>query len=126
MSASGSGGFNKYRCKYFFTYNCQNWVYVSSSACANCLADGRDAVALPAHQEANLNATPKDICVPYFANGVLKYSLMEVVVTDHSGQYWELREKVSNSRIPVVPTTSAQPPPPAFIAASGLPAHARG
>lgn len=34
---SGSGGFYKYRCKYFYTYNCTNWVYVSQAPCANCL-----------------------------------------------------------------------------------------
>lgn len=34
---SGSGGFYKYRCKYFYTYNCSNWVYVSNAPCANCL-----------------------------------------------------------------------------------------
>jgi hypothetical protein len=34
---SGSGGFYKYRCKYFYTHNCTNWVYVNNSPCANCL-----------------------------------------------------------------------------------------
>lgn len=37
MSGSGSGGFYKYRCKYFYTHNCSNWVYVSNSPCATCL-----------------------------------------------------------------------------------------
>lgn len=34
---SGSGGFYKYRCKYFYTHNCTNWVYVNNAPCANCL-----------------------------------------------------------------------------------------
>lgn len=34
---SGSGGFYKYRCKYFYTHNCPNWVYCNGHACAMCL-----------------------------------------------------------------------------------------
>ncbi|KAK4115621.1 hypothetical protein N656DRAFT_775547 [Canariomyces notabilis] len=34
---SGSGGFYKYRCKYFWTYNCDNWVYANGHACQMCL-----------------------------------------------------------------------------------------
>jgi hypothetical protein len=34
---SGSGGFYKYRCKYFLSHNCPNWVYCNGHACANCL-----------------------------------------------------------------------------------------
>lgn len=34
---SGTGGFYKYRCKYFYTYNCPNWVYCNGHACAMCL-----------------------------------------------------------------------------------------
>lgn len=34
---SGSGGFYKYRCKYFYTYNCPNWVYANGHACPMCL-----------------------------------------------------------------------------------------
>lgn len=30
-------GFYKYRCKYFLTHNCQNWLYVIDRPCANCL-----------------------------------------------------------------------------------------
>lgn len=32
-----SGGFYKYRCKYFYTHNCQNWVWVNNAPCATCL-----------------------------------------------------------------------------------------
>ncbi|XXH01473.1 hypothetical protein Hte_007833 [Hypoxylon texense] len=30
------GGFYKYRCKYFYTHNCPNWVYENYSSCASC------------------------------------------------------------------------------------------
>ncbi|KAK3371633.1 hypothetical protein B0T24DRAFT_629862 [Lasiosphaeria ovina] len=40
---SGSGGFYKYRCKYFITQNCQNWVWVNYATCACSLADGRES-----------------------------------------------------------------------------------
>ncbi|KAK3371242.1 hypothetical protein B0T24DRAFT_628211, partial [Lasiosphaeria ovina] len=39
---SGSGGFYKYRCKYFLSNNCQNWVWVNYAACAVCLTEGRE------------------------------------------------------------------------------------
>ncbi|KAK3943199.1 hypothetical protein QBC46DRAFT_378508 [Diplogelasinospora grovesii] len=41
---SGSGGFYKFRCKYFYTHDCPNWVWVSHAPCASCLADGRDGL----------------------------------------------------------------------------------
>ncbi|KAI0971035.1 hypothetical protein F4678DRAFT_461581 [Xylaria arbuscula] len=40
---SGSGGFYKYRCGYFYTHECPNWVYVNNTGCAECSAMGRDA-----------------------------------------------------------------------------------
>lgn len=36
-----SGGFYKYRCKYFYTHNCTNWVYVNNAPCAKCLVSSR-------------------------------------------------------------------------------------
>jgi len=33
---SGSGGYYKYRCRYFYTHNCQNWVYVNNGTCQSC------------------------------------------------------------------------------------------
>lgn len=33
---SGSGGFYKYRCKYFLTHDCPNWVFVNYAPCADC------------------------------------------------------------------------------------------
>ena len=39
MSGGGQpgGGFYKYRCKHFYTYECMNWVWVNHAACATCL-----------------------------------------------------------------------------------------
>ncbi|KUJ09876.1 uncharacterized protein LY89DRAFT_689786 [Mollisia scopiformis] len=39
---SGSGGYYKYRYKFWLTYNCPKWVWVNNAPCAHCLADGRD------------------------------------------------------------------------------------
>lgn len=140
MSGSGSGGFYKYRCKYFYTHNCSNWVYVSNAACATCLVSichticptrffsslvflthglaanellqgqGRDEDKTPAQAQApSWNAPLKEIYVPFFLDGVLQYSLMQIVPTDPSGLYWELKHKVAHPSIPMVPTTSDQP-----------------
>ena len=45
---SASGGFYKYRCKYFYGRSCQNWVYVNGEACPSCLVSfhALDAVAV--------------------------------------------------------------------------------
>ena len=32
-----SGGFYKYRCKYFYLESCTNWIYVNGEACTPCL-----------------------------------------------------------------------------------------
>jgi hypothetical protein len=34
---SGGGGYFKYRCKNWLTYNCGEWVWVNGTACINCL-----------------------------------------------------------------------------------------
>ncbi|EPS35065.1 hypothetical protein H072_11524 [Dactylellina haptotyla CBS 200.50] len=41
-----SGGYYKYRCKYFYSHNCPNWVWVNNSTCAECAAAGRDSLSL--------------------------------------------------------------------------------
>ena len=37
ITMSGTGGYFKYRCKYWLTYNCPNWVWVNNAPCAHCL-----------------------------------------------------------------------------------------
>lgn len=34
---ASSGGPSKWRCRYFYTYNCNNWVYVRGSSCQMCI-----------------------------------------------------------------------------------------
>ncbi|KAF8453443.1 hypothetical protein BGX38DRAFT_1090628 [Terfezia claveryi] len=33
---SGSG-YYRFRCKNFYTHNCENWVWVNNSPCAECV-----------------------------------------------------------------------------------------
>lgn len=40
---SCSAGYFRYRCKNFYTYNCDNWVWVNYTACAECVACGRES-----------------------------------------------------------------------------------
>ncbi|KAI0537706.1 hypothetical protein GGR58DRAFT_329430 [Xylaria digitata] len=111
---SGSGGFYKYRCKYFYTHECPNWVYVNNTACASCSAQGRDAE--PEASQAPVIGYSREICVPRVEDGVLYYTLMEVETapTDAAGNYWAVRYKVDRQTQPPVPTTtSALPGTPA-------------
>jgi hypothetical protein len=41
---SGSGGYAKYRCKYFSTYGCDKWVWVMNTACPYCVVSVHLAV----------------------------------------------------------------------------------
>lgn len=103
---SGSGGFYKYRCKYFYTHNCTNWVYVNNSPCANCLAEGRDSVEAPPQQQF------RDILVPYYDdNGMRQECLMEFIATDPLGLYWSLRYKAP---VQVGPTVTSDTPRPVY------------
>ncbi|KAL4727573.1 hypothetical protein ACLX1H_004256 [Fusarium chlamydosporum] len=101
---SGAGGFYKYRCKYFYTHNCPNWVWVNNAPCASCLADGRDngESALPTW------GLPRDIVVPQVLDGILQYTLMELVAPSEPGDDWTLRDKTSRPP-PPIPVTSAMP-----------------
>jgi hypothetical protein len=36
---SGSGGYYKYCCKYWLTYNCPNWVWMNKAPCGHCLVN---------------------------------------------------------------------------------------
>jgi hypothetical protein len=64
---SGSGGFYKYRCRYFLTHNCPNWVWVHNAPCANCLAEGRDDEFQPCQDfNYDLNTQRPCQCVDAF------------------------------------------------------------
>lgn len=104
---SGSGGFYKYRCKYFYSHNCPEWVYQNGATCAKCLAEGRDC------NETDIVAAPwrfiREICVPLVQDGVLQYILMDIVPSDEPGNYWTLREKPTQAPPPAVMVTTDAP-----------------
>ncbi|KFG79402.1 hypothetical protein MANI_009661 [Metarhizium anisopliae] len=86
-----SGGFYKYRCKYFYTHNCQNWVWVNKAPCATCMAEGRDDEKAPTSGWM----MSRDIAVPRVQDGVLQYAMMELVAPTVPGEDWHLRDKVA-------------------------------
>ncbi|KAK3315221.1 hypothetical protein B0H66DRAFT_337137 [Apodospora peruviana] len=103
---SGSGGFYKYRCKHFYTYNCNNWVYVNGAACASCLADGREAVEAPSgaasmgyHQQSR----EQHIQVPRWVSpGEVHWDLCRMI-TGTRGNDWTV-EYVE--KMPLIATTA--------------------
>lgn len=109
---SASGGFYTYRCKYFYTHNCTNWVYTNNSPCTSCLAQGRDNAEAPAPSQAWASGT-RDIMVPIWEDGVFQQRIMEYVVTDSSNFQWNLRHKTTQPPIGGAPgsvlTTSGMP-----------------
>ncbi|GAB1313096.1 hypothetical protein MFIFM68171_03306 [Madurella fahalii] len=138
---SGSGGFYKYRCKYFYTYNCPNWVYANGHACPMCLAEGREAADTPAMAASSSSATANpwrqyqhhhhhphqqtEICVPQASHGTLRYTVMEVIPTDEgSGRaYWILRQKVMEPPRTVMISssmTTSDTPRPVMAPATGV------
>ncbi|KAK7746770.1 hypothetical protein SLS53_001958 [Cytospora paraplurivora] len=109
---SASGGFYTYRCKYFYTHNCTNWVYTNNAPCPSCLAQGRDTAEAPAPSQA-WNIGVRDIMVPSWQDGVFQQRIMEYVVTDPSSFQWNLRYKANQP-----PTGVAHG---SILTASGMP-----
>ncbi|KAH7320085.1 hypothetical protein B0I35DRAFT_451020 [Stachybotrys elegans] len=103
-----SGGFYKYRCKYFYSHNCPNWVWVNNSPCASCLADGRDGE----HIQAPSWEVNHDIVVPCVQNGILQYVMMELIAPSKPGEHWTLRDKTEK------PATSLPMPTPSSFSSS--------
>ncbi|KAF7533232.1 hypothetical protein G7054_g7275 [Neopestalotiopsis clavispora] len=94
--SGGGGGFYKYRCKYFYTHNCPNWVY----------AEGRDSeVSNPSVSRY----ASRDIFVPKAADGMLCYTMMEMVNIDEASSDWSLRYKPTPKPTLATVTTSATP-----------------
>ncbi|KAG9257717.1 uncharacterized protein F5Z01DRAFT_671307 [Emericellopsis atlantica] len=93
---SGGGGFYKYRCKYFYYEDpCPNWVWVKNAPCAKCLSEGRDdEPASPPQVRQPAGSGAWDIIVPDIRDGVLQYTLMEMVAPTDNSTTWTLREKV--------------------------------
>jgi len=86
---SGSGGYYKYRCKYWLTYNCPNWVWVNNAPCAHCLADGRDSDASMLSISLRLS---REVYVPQIENGLLHYIVMEIVAASDTDHGWALKD----------------------------------
>ncbi|KAI0136982.1 hypothetical protein BJ170DRAFT_589933 [Xylariales sp. AK1849] len=106
MSSGGGGGFYKYRCKYFYTHNCPNWVYVNHSPCASCCAEGREAEETKPGTSWTFS---RDVFVPRAEDGTLYYTLMEVVNVGETGGDWTFQYKASQQPAATVVTTSATP-----------------
>ncbi|KAG0641449.1 hypothetical protein HOY80DRAFT_1135259 [Tuber brumale] len=70
---SGSG-FYKFRCKYWLTYNCRQWVWVNNSACAECVAAGRDSGEAV---DEECGSSPYEIIAPLIESGSLIYAVLE-------------------------------------------------
>lgn len=86
---SGSGGYYKYRCKYWLTYNCGNWVWVNNAPCANCLAEGRDSDIMMAASPFRIS---REVYVPQFENGFLHYTIMEIIAASESDSGWAVKD----------------------------------
>jgi len=87
---SGSGGYYKYRCKYWLTYNCPNWVWVNDAPCAHCLADGRDSdtAVMPGHFRIS-----REVYVPQFENGFLHYMVMGIIAGSDTDSGWVIKQQ---------------------------------
>ncbi|CAP71134.1 uncharacterized protein PODANS_6_5020 [Podospora anserina S mat+] len=108
-----SGGFNKYRCKYFLSYNCPNWVFMNGHACGSCL----------------VSLIPTEVCVPKAFQGTLQYIIMEAVPNATAGSYWTLRQKVLDprtqmSQININQITTSDTPRP-VMTTTGIPMQVR-
>ncbi|KAJ4155171.1 hypothetical protein LMH87_000428 [Akanthomyces muscarius] len=103
MSSPG-GGFYKYRCKYFLSHDCKNWVWVNDTPCSTCLANGRDEETYPTAAWA----ASRDIMAPYVKNGVLQYAHMEVTVSEQGEESLIIRSKAVRPP-PAMPVTTMMP-----------------
>ncbi|KAK4190326.1 hypothetical protein QBC35DRAFT_378294 [Podospora australis] len=120
-----SGGYSKFRCKYFLTHDCPNWVFMNGHACAACLAEGREAPeSVQPATNNNSWSRPTEICVPQAFHGNLHYTIMEVVPAVEPGTYWTLRQKSLGPQLPVHNMTTSDTPRPAMVT-TGIPMQMR-
>ncbi|KXJ97378.1 hypothetical protein Micbo1qcDRAFT_156228 [Microdochium bolleyi] len=92
-----SGGYYKYHCKYWWTLNCENWVYVNGSPCAKCCAEGRENEQLSATIDPW--RVSNDVSVPRMEGGAIHYTLMEIINQSESSNERLVRHK---ARIPTM------------------------
>jgi len=86
---SGSGGYYKYRCKYWLTYNCPHWVWVNNAPCAHCLADGRDSDVAVMPGPFRIS---REVYVPQLENGSLHYTIMEIIAASDFDSGWAVKD----------------------------------
>lgn len=109
---SGSGGYYKYRCKYWLTYNCSNWVWVNNAPCAHCLvsiyqnagvvatfamliyvdqADGRDSDTDTVVRSSRCRLS-REVYVPQVEDEPLHYILiLEIVAAKDIDRRWAVK-----------------------------------
>ncbi|CAG8973371.1 hypothetical protein HYALB_00000134 [Hymenoscyphus albidus] len=93
---SGSGGYYKYRCKYFYTHNCPHWVWVNNAPCAHCLADGRD---FDTSMIPNPFRLSHEVYVPQIENGALQYIIFKIVATSDMDSGWTIKDHPQTSQL---------------------------
>ncbi|KAJ1337903.1 hypothetical protein MN608_00759 [Microdochium nivale] len=92
-----SGGYYKYHCKYWWTLNCENWVYVNGSPCAKCCAEGRESEELSTAIDSwRLSCA---VSVPRMEGGAVHYTLMEVVNRGESSNNRIIRHKAGTTEL---------------------------
>jgi len=96
---SGSGGYYKYRCKYWLTFNCPHWVWVNNAPCAHCLADGRDSDIVVKSKPSKASL---EIYVPQIENGAFQYTLTEIIAASEFDYGWLVKDKP----VPSFPTST--------------------
>lgn len=101
---SGSGGYYKYRCKYWLTYNCPNWVWVNNAPCAHCLADGRDSDVIMMPGTSRLS---REVYVPQLENGSLQYIIMEIIAASEADGGWAVKDLPAQPSFPSATGPSA-------------------
>ncbi|KAI1129878.1 hypothetical protein F5Y10DRAFT_143835 [Nemania abortiva] len=104
--SGGGGGFYKFRCKYFLSHECPNWVYVNGSACASCSAQGRDIE--PAASQAPRYSP--EVSIPVIEGGAVTRYEVEQIPPNNFGYHWGVRPNVERPSQPQVPTTTSALP----------------
>ncbi|KAI1359187.1 hypothetical protein F5Y08DRAFT_320178 [Xylaria arbuscula] len=104
---SGSGGFYKYRCTYFFTHECPNWVYVVNGVCAECSARGREypPEASPASQSSpsSKDYTSENSRMPRPRSTEIQQLVLRRVNQSHSNApEWHIVGKVNGASVEVL------------------------
>ncbi|PQE27812.1 hypothetical protein CJF32_00010106 [Rutstroemia sp. NJR-2017a WRK4] len=109
---SGSGGYYKYRCKYWLTFNCPNWVWVNDAPCASCLAKGRDnEISVP----IRTSLLVREFLTPRFEDDDFLDVLKEVITAGEVDSGW-----VMNSSSKLECPTSTEPAAVRFMATNGI------